>query len=71
MDMKRTMTVVIIALMPALLFGCYNIGLQHTRAFGLNDWTLLHMFWFGFLKLLPMIIVSYMVGLGTSSLLPQ
>lgn len=64
MDMKRTMTVVLIALMPALLFGCYNIGLQHTRAFGINDMTVLQMFWFGFLKLLPMIIVSYAVGLG-------
>jgi Na+-transporting NADH:ubiquinone oxidoreductase subunit B len=64
MDMKRTMTVVILALMPALLFGSYNIGLQHTRAFGINDWTLLHMFWFGFLKVLPLILVSYIVGLG-------
>jgi Na+-transporting NADH:ubiquinone oxidoreductase subunit B len=64
MDMKRTMTVVIIALLPALLFGCYNTGLQHTRAFGINDWTIMQMFWFGFLKLLPLLIVSYVVGLG-------
>jgi Na+-transporting NADH:ubiquinone oxidoreductase subunit B len=64
MDMKRTMTVVIIALLPALLFGCYNTGLQHTRAFGINDWTLMHMFSFGFLKLLPLLVVSYVVGLG-------
>ncbi len=71
MDMKRTMTVVLIALMPALLFGCYNIGLQHTRAFGINDWTLLQMFWFGFLKLLPMIIVSYLTGLGIEFIAAQ
>lgn len=64
MDMKRTMTVVIIALLPALLFGCYNTGLQHTRAFGINDWTLMQMFWFGFVKLLPLLVVSYVVGLG-------
>lgn len=64
MDMKRTMSVVIVALLPALLFGCYNLGLQHTRAFGITDWTLMHMFWFGFLRLLPLIIVSYGVGLG-------
>jgi len=32
--MKRTMTVVIIALLPALLFGCYNTGLQHFRSVG-------------------------------------
>ena len=64
MDMKRTMTVVILALMPALLFGSYNIGLQHTRAFGIEGWSLMQMFWFGFLKILPLIIVSYVVGLG-------
>jgi Na+-transporting NADH:ubiquinone oxidoreductase subunit B len=64
MDMKRTMTVVIIALLPALLFGCFNTGLQHTRAFGINDWTLMQMFWFGFVKLLPLLVVSYVVGLG-------
>jgi Na+-transporting NADH:ubiquinone oxidoreductase subunit B len=71
MDMKRTMTVVIIALLPALLFGCYNTGLQHTRAFGINDWTLMHMFWFGFLKLLPLLVVSYVVGLGIEFIAAQ
>ena len=71
MDMKRTMTVVLLALMPALLFGCYNIGLQHTRAFGINDWAWTQMFWFGFLKLLPMIIVSYLVGLGIEFIAAQ
>ncbi|MGB8357412.1 MAG: NADH:ubiquinone reductase (Na(+)-transporting) subunit B [Bacteroidales bacterium] len=64
MDMKRTMTIVIIALLPALLFGSYNTGLQHTRAFGISDWTVMQMFGFGFLKILPLIIVSYVVGLG-------
>jgi len=64
MDMKRTMTIVIIALIPALLFGSYNIGLQHARAFGIGEWTVMHMFWFGFIKVLPLIIVSYTVGLG-------
>jgi Na+-transporting NADH:ubiquinone oxidoreductase subunit B len=71
MDMKRTMTVVIIALLPALLFGSYNIGLQHSRAFGLEGWTLTHMFWFGFLKILPLIIVSYTVGLGIEFIAAQ
>ncbi len=64
MDMKRLMSIVILALMPALLFGCYNIGLQHTRAFGIEEWSVMRMFGFGLLKLLPMIIVSYLVGLG-------
>jgi len=71
MDMKRTMTVVIIALLPALLFGSYNIGLQHTRAFGIGEWTVMHMFWFGFLKVLPLIIVSYTVGLGIEFIAAQ
>ncbi len=71
MDMKRTMTVVIIALLPALLFGSYNIGLQHTRAFGISEWTVMHMFWFGFVKVLPLIIVSYAVGLGIEFIAAQ
>jgi Na+-transporting NADH:ubiquinone oxidoreductase subunit B len=71
MDMKRTMTVVIIALLPALLFGSYNIGLQHTRAFGISEWTVMQMFWFGFLKVLPLIIVSYVVGLGIEFIAAQ
>ena len=71
MDMKRTMTVVIIALLPALLFGSYNIGLQHTRAFGISEWTVMHMFWFGFVKVLPLIIVSYVVGLGIEFIAAQ
>lgn len=63
MDLKRTMTLVIIALLPPLLFGAYNIGLQHSRAFGIEA-GILQNFWFGFLKILPLIIVSYGVGLG-------
>lgn len=62
-DLKRVMSVVIIALIPALLFGAYNTGLQHFRSVGVDS-TLLQSFWFGFLKLLPLIIVSYAVGLG-------
>jgi len=63
LDLKRTMTVVIIALVPALLFGSYNTGLQHFRSTGM-DAGILQAFWFGFLKLLPLLIVSYVVGLG-------
>lgn len=63
MDLKRTMTVVIVALIPAMLFGCYNTGLQHFRSTG-EEASLLYMFWYGFLRLLPLIIVSYVVGLG-------
>lgn len=63
-DLKRTMTVVIIALMPALLFGMWNVGYQHSIAFGIKDWTLIQTFVFGFLKVFPIIVVSYVVGLG-------
>ena len=69
-DLKRTMTVVIIALIPALLFGCYNTGLQHFRSVG-TDPALLQAFWFGFVKLLPLIIVSYVVGLGIEFIAAQ
>jgi len=69
-DLKRTMTVVIIALMPAFLFGAYNVGLQHFRSIG-GDPGILQMFWFGFLKILPLVIVSYGVGLGIEFIAAQ
>ena len=62
-DLKRVMTVVIIALLPALAFGIWNVGEQHSIAFGL-DMTFIGKVWFGILKVLPLIIVSYVVGLG-------
>ena len=70
MDLKRTMTVVIIALVPALLFGAYNVGLQHFRSLG-TETGIIQMFLFGFLKLLPLIIVSYGVGLGIEFIAAQ
>ncbi len=69
-DLKRTMTVVIIALLPALLFGSYNTGLQHFRSIGIEA-TLMQAFWFGFLKILPLIIVSYVTGLGIEFIAAQ
>lgn len=69
-DLKRTMTIVIIALLPALLFGSYNTGLQHFKSVGVNP-DLLQAFWFGFLKILPLIIVSYVVGLGIEFIVAQ
>ncbi len=69
-DLKRTMTVVIIALLPALLFGAYNTGLQHFRSLG-EEAGILQMFLFGFLKILPLIIVSYGVGLGIEFIAAQ
>lgn len=65
-DMKRTMIVVVLALIPALLFGMYNVGLQHFRAFGdvAAQGSVWSCFWYGFLRVLPIIIVSYVVGLA-------
>jgi Na+-transporting NADH:ubiquinone oxidoreductase subunit B len=69
-DLKRTMTVVIIALLPAFLFGAYNTGFQHFRSIGIDS-GLLQNFWFGFLKILPLVIVSYGVGLGIEFIAAQ
>ena len=69
-DLKRTMTIVILALMPALLFGMYNTGYQHNLATG-GDMAFWDMFFFGFLKVLPLIIVSYAVGLGIEFIAAQ
>ena len=64
-DSKRIMSMVVIALMPALLFGMYNIGYQNAVAAGkLAETSCLSMFAFGLLALLPKILVSYIVGLG-------
>lgn len=62
-DTKRSMSVVLLALMPALLLGMYNVGLQHYLAIG-QDVSWGFMFLFGLLAVLPKILVSYIVGLG-------
>lgn len=62
-DMKRAMIMVVIAMLPALLFGMWNTGYQHFLAMGVEAgfW---QTFWFGFLRVFPIIVVSYVVGLG-------
>ena len=62
-DMKRTMAIVVFALVPSVLFGMWNIGFHHFKATG-QEGTLLEMFWLGFLRIFPIIVVSYGVGLG-------
>ena len=66
-DLKRTMFLVVIATVPALLFGMWNTGHQHFLALGemsgLGD-GLMDKFLFGAIKVLPIVIVSYLVGLG-------
>lgn len=63
-DSKRTMIMVVIATLPALLFGMYNVGYQHYNAIGQATADFWSMFWFGFLAVLPIIVVSYVVGLS-------
>ena len=62
-DSKRTMITVVLALVPCLLFGMWNVGFQHFLSIGVEAgfW---QQFWFGFLAILPIILVSYIVGLG-------
>lgn len=62
-DLKRVMIAVVLALVPCLLFGMYNTGLQHFISMGIEVgfW---QTFWYGFIKVLPLLIVSYIVGLG-------
>ncbi len=64
-DSKRIMSFVVIALMPALLFGMYNVGYQNYLAAGtLDTASFIEVFGYGFLAVLPKILVSYIVGLG-------
>ncbi len=64
-DSKRIMSFVVIALMPALLFGMYNVGYQTYKLAGvLASATFFDLFAYGFLAVLPKILVSYIVGLG-------
>ncbi|MDA3893484.1 MAG: NADH:ubiquinone reductase (Na(+)-transporting) subunit B [Salinivirgaceae bacterium] len=69
-DSKRLMIIVVLAMVPALLFGMWNTGYQHFLSINetADFWT---MFWYGFLKVLPIIIVSYGVGLGLEIVFAQ
>jgi len=62
-DSKRFMITVVIALFPAILVGMYNIGYQAALAKGITT-TMVECVWTGFLVMLPVIIVTYVVGLG-------
>ena len=64
-DSKRIMSIVVIALLPALLFGMYNVGYQNAaHAQALASTSFVEMFLYGALAVLPKILVSYIVGLG-------
>ena len=61
-DLKRTMITVVLALLPALLYGIYNTGYQYYSQLNI-EYTWIDAFLHGSLKILPMIAVSYIVGL--------
>lgn len=77
-DLKRTMNTVILALIPCLIFGMFNAGYQHHLSageisqitggfFSPEFWNLTN-FWVGFAKIIPLVLVSYGVGLGVEFL---
>ncbi len=71
-DLKRTMSIVVLALVPAILFGMYNVGYQHFKAIGEFASTgFSEVFLYGFIRVLPVIIVSYAVGLGLEFVFAQ
>ena len=64
-DLKRTMNMVVLAMVPCLIFGMFNTGYQHYLAFGeAVDFLSWDAFLVGLTKILPLVIVSYAVGLG-------
>jgi Na+-transporting NADH:ubiquinone oxidoreductase subunit B len=69
-DLKRTMSFVILAMMPALLFGVWNVGYQHFLSLGQSPgfWPMVY---YGFGKVLPIIAVSYIAGLGAEFVFAQ
>ena len=69
-DMKRNMIYVLIALIPCFLFGTWNIGYQHFLSHG-EVATLWQNFGYGLMKILPLYIVSYVVGLGIEIIFAQ
>ncbi len=71
-DLKRTMGIVVFALVPAILIGMYNTGFQHYKAIGeLASTGFFNIFLYGLLKVVPIIIVSYGVGLGIEFVFAQ
>ncbi len=62
-DLKRLLIIVVLSLVPAFCFGVWNIGAQHSAAFGLG-----YTFWqnigYGLIRIIPLYLVSYIVGLG-------
>ncbi|MCQ2153929.1 MAG: NADH:ubiquinone reductase (Na(+)-transporting) subunit B [Bacteroidales bacterium] len=63
-DLKRIIIIALIAAIPAALFGMWNVGYQHNLTLGDGRLQIPANFWYGFLKVLPIYIVTYVVGLA-------
>ncbi|MBQ8772923.1 MAG: RnfABCDGE type electron transport complex subunit D, partial [Muribaculaceae bacterium] len=63
LDSKRVMIIVVLALIPCLLFGIYNIGYQRWLSIGAEDFPFGELFAYGLIAMLPRIFVTYIVGL--------
>ncbi len=70
-DSKRTMIMVVIALLPCCLFGMWNIGYEHYKAIGIVDKNILDLFFYGLFATLPQILTAYIVGLGIEFVVAQ
>lgn len=71
MDSKRTMIIVVMALLPCLFFGMYNCGYQHWLAAGETSFPFWDLMLYGFLAIAPTIIVTFIVGLGIEFIVAQ
>lgn len=71
LDSKRVMIIVVLALMPCLLFGMYNTGYQNWLAAGASTFPFWEIMAYGFLAVLPRIVVAYVVGLGIEFVVAQ
>jgi Na+-transporting NADH:ubiquinone oxidoreductase subunit B len=70
-DSKRTMIIVVLALLPCFIFGMYNTGYQHWIATGASEFPFWDLMLYGFLAVLPRVIVAYAVGLGIEFVVAQ
>ena len=70
-DSKRTMIIVVLALIPCLLFGIYNTGYQHWLAIGASTFPFWELMAYGFLAILPTLTTAYAVGLGIEFIVAQ
>ncbi len=71
LDSKRVMILVVLALMPCFFFGMYNTGYQNLVAGGATEFPFWSIMAYGFLAILPSVVVTYVVGLGIEFIIAQ